>query len=405
MTKIPWKLSLLAILILVRMSLDFSSQYITLSLFDVTISLSQALGIAIALLGTFLLVSERHRLRSFPLILPFGIILLWGLFSLSYSIAPRSTAQDLLRVFDLFTVGLLAFAGTKNLRNFRSVITAILAAGVLPIAFGIAQSFLGIGFSDENVGAARIFGTFAHPNVYSLFLFSIVLISVLFLTLYARIPRSRLLGWTFLALSSLALLLTFSRVAWIALFTSLGLLSLWRFRLFLVPLVLMPIILLVFSPSVRDRIGETFDPTPDSSLAWRQTLWQDNIRNARMNGREWLGTGLETFPKASEDLRGIRFGSNEAHNDFVKSFVEGGYVGLAAFVLYLLSISAIIARSYRHATDGRLKTVFGFLGIFFVSMLLAMLTDNVFKNTPLWWIFFATLGAALGVLRQEQATR
>jgi O-antigen ligase len=405
MTKIPWQLSLLSILILVRMSLDSSPLHFTLPLVDISLSLSQAFGVGVALLGALLIVSERARLRSFPLVAPFGIIFFWGLFSFSYSIAPQSTAQDLLRVFDLFVIGLLAFTGTRNLRNFRSVITAILAASILPIAFGIAQFFLGIGFSDENVGAPRIFGTFAHPNVYSLFLFSIVLTSILFLTLYARIPKSRLIGGAFLALSSLALLLTFSRVAWIALFVSLVLLSLWRFRLLLVPLLLMPLILLIFSSSVRDRVDETFDPTPDSSVVWRQTLWADNIRKAEIDGRQWLGTGLETFPKASEDLRGIRFGSNEAHNDFVKFFIEGGYVGLAAFVAYLLSIISIIVLSYRRTEDPRLKTVFGFLLVFFLSMGLAMLSDNIFKNTPLWWIFFATLGAALGALRQERDTK
>jgi F0F1-type ATP synthase assembly protein I len=35
-------------------------------------------------------------------------------------------------------------------------------------------------------------------------------------------------------------------------------------------------------------------------------------------------------------------------------------------------------------------------------MILSMTTDNIFKNTPLWWVFFALLGAALGALRQER---
>jgi O-antigen ligase len=399
------KAILLFVLIFVRMSLDFSSWRFTLPVIDLTLSLSQALGIAIALLGTALIISERKRLRSFPLLVPFGIILLWGAFSFSYSIAPRSTGQDILRIFDLFVIGFLAFSATENLRNFRSVVTAILAASVLPIAFGFAQFFLGIGFSDENVDTPRIFGTFAHPNTYSLFLFSIVAVSILFLAIYARFRKSRVIGFAFLVLSGGALLLTFSRVAWVALFVFLVLLAIWRARILLLPLILVPIILVTFSSSVQDRIHETLNPTPDSSVVWRQALWADNVRMARINGREWFGTGLDTFPKASEELRGIRFGSNEAHNDFVKFFIEGGYVGLATFAAYLISIFSIVLLSYRRATDARLKTVFGFLGIFLLSMLLAMMTDNIFKNTPLWWIFFTVLGAALGVLRQERDTR
>jgi O-antigen ligase len=396
------KAILLFVLIFIRMSLDFSSLHFMLPIADITLSLSQALGIAIALLGTVLMVSERKKLKSFPLLLPFSIILLLGAFSLSYSIAPRATGQDLLRIFDLFVIGFLAFSATENLRNFRNIVTTILAASVVPIVFGFAQFFLGIGFQDENVDTPRIFGTFAHPNTYSLFLFSIVVISILFLAIYARFQKSRLIGFIFLALSSGALLLTFSRVAWVALFAFLVLLSLWRIRILLLPLILAPIVLVAFSSSVQDRINETLNPTPDSSVVWRQTLWQDNVRMAKIEGREWFGTGLETFPKASEELRGIRFGSNEAHNDFVKFFIEGGYVGLVAFIGYLLSIFSIIILSYRRTTDARLKTIFGFLGIFFLSMFLAMMTDNIFKNTPLWWIFFTALGAALGVLRQEQ---
>ncbi len=170
-------------------------------------------------------------------------------------------------------------------------------------------------------------------------------------------------------------------------------------------MILIPIFILALSGTLRERAIQSFDLNPDSSIAWRLTLWSDNIRKTFIDGREWYGYGLETFPSASEELRGIVLGSNDAHNDFVKFFIEGGYIGLASFIAYLGLLFFPLVRSYRNTPGKDVKTIFGVLIVLLIAIEFSALSDNVFRNTPLWIIFFAAAGGALGAFKTSSKRR
>ncbi len=222
--------------------------------------------------------------------------------------------------------------------------------------------------------------------------------SGLYFLLYVKTPKERLFLLGLTSIFTLMLLLTFARVAWVALFIFVFLLALLRFRLLLFPLILFPFVLSVFSPVFQERVLESFHPTPDSSIVWRQTLWSDVTRYSLQQGRTVFGSGMDTFPLVSEAVRGITNGPNDPHNDFVKFFVEGGVVGVGVLLLYLFTLLTLLVRGYRQERpDSRLRLAYGILILFFFTLELSALTDNVFKNTPVQWIFFATFGALLAI--------
>lgn len=390
-------LMLLALLFVVRMSLDYSAQFVSFTLFDVTLSLSQLLGLAIAFLGTLFILRHFRALFHFPLLLPFLVIALWGSMTLIYTISPKATVTELLRFYNLFVIGFLAYSTTTRYRDFRTLLHAIFVSSLIPIAFGLYQFVMGIGLQDENVSIPRIFGTFSHPNVFSLFLFSLVALGTIYVLVYARTERSRLLIVSYLLLVTITLLLTYARIAWIALFVFLGLLALARARMLIVPMLLVPLVLLVFSDTVRDRVSDIFHPTPDSSIVWRQNLWHDMLLKTRFEDRELLGSGMDTFRVSAEGLRGIRFGSNDPHNDFVKFYVEGGVVGVAVLLLYLGSFLFLIARIYWRTPSHSLRHLALLTGFVVFTLLVASLSDNVFKNTPVQWILWTLLGGLLAL--------
>ncbi|NTV54970.1 MAG: hypothetical protein HGA16_00510 [Candidatus Moranbacteria bacterium] len=395
----------LFLFLIIRMSLDYSSQYITITLFDVTMSFSQILGIAIAAMGLLLVIREGKRLRTFPLLSPFLIIAVWGIASTIGSIAVPSSAQEILRIFDLFVIAFFSYSVIRTETAFRRLLIASTLAFIVPIGVGIYQLANGIGFQDEAVDIPRIYGTFAHPNVFSLSLVAAFAVQTTFLLSYARNRMEKTLSTVALLIIGIALLLTYSRVAWVALAIFLFLLALARFRKLLIPLILLPLMLIAVSSTMRDRVLESFNPKPDSSIVWRQTLWNDVTKKTYLDGREWYGYGISTFPKVSEDLRGIRLGSNDAHNDYVKFFIDGGYTGLIAFLAYIVLILFSMLDRYRPMTAGPLKDTLGILLLLFLSLEASAFSDNVFKNTPLWFLFFAILGAAFGQakgLRREQ---
>lgn len=390
-------LLLLAALIVVRMSLDYSSQFITLTLFDRTFSLSQLLGIGIAALGALFILFHGRALGRFPLLLPYGLVILWGLGTISYSIAPATSLQETLRVFDLFVVGFLAYASVERYRDYRFLLMAIFISSILPILFGIYQFVFGIGLTDENVSAIRIFGTFSHPNVFSLYLFVVAAVAGIYFLVYARQDRARLLSGLYLGLVLVALLLTYARIAWISLFVFALLIALWRYRFLLFPLILLPLVLTAFVPAVNERVMETLNPTPDSSIVWRQNLWHDMILKTNLEDRHWLGSGMDTFRISAETLRGERFGSNESHNDFVKFYVDGGLVGLAVFALYLITFAFPAMKIRRLTPSHSLKNMAALLLLLTLTLVIASLSDNVFKNTPVQWILAIVMGGFLAL--------
>lgn len=395
-------LLLLSLLFIVRMSLDYSSQYISLSLWNITLSLSQLLGLGIAFLGIIFIVLHFQKLLRFPLLVPFLIVTLWGLFTLTYSISPSATTYELLRFFNLFVIGFLAFVSVTRYRDFRTLLHAIFLSSILPVLLGLYQFIFHIGLNDENVSIPRIFGTFSHPNVYSLFLFALIALGILYFLIYAKTRESRLMIMSYLALLAVTLLLTYARIAWIALFVFLFLLSLWRFRPLLIPLMLFPIILVTFSASIQDRVNEAFHPTPDSSITWRQNLWHDMVLKTDFENRELFGSGMDTFRISSEQLRGLRFGSNDPHNDFVKFYVEGGVVGVAVLVLYIGLLLSFIIRIYYKTPSHSLSTLATLSGFVILTLLLASLSDNIFKNTPVQWILWTLLGGLLALYRESR---
>ncbi len=387
---------LLGALIVIRMSLDYTTAFYALPVNDTALSLSQVFGIGVALLGIVVIARHRGKLMDFPLLFPFALILSWGSLTLVYSVSPTASLQELVRVFDLFALSFFAFLAVKDTRDIKRLFSVFFVASVLPVLFGMAQFFLGIGLVDPNVDTPRIFGTFSHPNVFSLFLFVMVILSFSFFLFLALSRTERIISLSLFLLACLVLLLTFSRVAWIALFLFFLALGIFRYRLALFPLIMLPLLLFGLSTSFQSRVLDSFATDPDSSLVWRQNLWRDTTTQAVADQRVLLGTGLDTFPLVSENLRGIKLGSNEAHNDFVKFFIDGGLVGLAVFLVFLVSISLILARHALHTPDPILRNLFWFLFLLFVILQVSALTDNVFKNTPVQWLFFSLLGAVLG---------
>ncbi|NTV54886.1 MAG: O-antigen ligase family protein [Candidatus Moranbacteria bacterium] len=392
----------LFILIVVRMSLDYTSQYFTLSVFEHQLTLSEAFGVGIGVIGLLTLVRNARRLASFPLLPPFVLMMLWGALSFFYSLSPSSTLRDLLRIFDLFTFGFLAYTVVRDRNDFKRLLQLLLFSFLVPLLVAFYQSVAGIGFQDESSPIPRIFGTFAHPNVFSLALFAALALGVLYRTEYASSKGEKFLSSSFLVAAGLAMVLTLSRVAWVAAAVFFLILSAYRYRKIILPLILIPVLAFALSDTIRVRTTQTFDLNPDSSIAWRLGLWSDNVRKTYVDGREWYGYGLESFPVASEDLRGIKLGSNEAHNDYVKFFVEGGYIGLIVFLTYVVLILRSLFLGFRNTKDDtRLKTTFGLLVILLLSIEASALSDNVFRNTPLWIVFFSAAGGALSLSRLQ----
>lgn len=393
--------ALLSLLIVVRMSLDIFGDTLSLALGKYTsLSLSQALGIEVAFFTSIALFLLRRNLRELPFISPFLAILAWGFLSLLVSIDAGTTAREILRVFDMFLLFALTFVAVKKPDDFRTILLATFASSVIPILVGIYQFVFNIGFQDESVSIPRIFGTFSHPNIFSLYLSSLVALSTLFFVVFARNAHEKVFTGTIALIYTAMLFATYTRIAWITLFVFFFILSILQFRKMLLPLIFIPLFLFLAIAPFQERFLDSFRASPDSSITWRLTLWKDAINTTIANKNTFFGSGMNTFPLVSESIRGMSQGpSNDPHNDFVKFFVEGGVVGLFIFIFFLGKIAVSLLIKFLNARDQTERNVFLILFALFVSLIVASLSDNIFKNTPVQWIFWITLGAALSAFQ------
>jgi len=258
------------------------------------------------------------------------------------------------------------------------------------------QFLLGIGYTDAAFTIPRIFGTFSHPNSFSLYLISIF--AALFIYIYVSNDRNNKIVFASLFfVFSLAILLTYTRVAWIALLIFFGLLGLAKFRKFLISILIFIIAAYIFIPSIQERINEGIYISPSNSVTFRKTLWRDSINEVLTNRKQVSGYGVNTFEIVMQNKKGSHRGSVAAHNDFVRFFLEGGFIGLGVFIFFITYILLFLLLKYRASDSNEKRMVFLILFALFLSMTIAGLTDNIMRNTPLQWIFWVLLGASLKV--------
>lgn len=389
---------------IIRMVLDYSAEYLSVEIIHgFSLTLSQLMGAGLFLVGILYCVIQWRRLRSIPFALTPLVLLVFSALTLWYSVDRQETLKELLRTADLFMLYAVAYAAVRDKAGHRALILAVLFSACVPSAIGFFQFVTQAGFYDEALGISRIYGTFSHPNVFSLYLFITIAAAFLYLRLYAAVSWQRVGAILFIVVEGILLVLTLTRVGWIAVLVFAFLMALVFDRRWIVALAAGSVALYVLSPLVRDRVSATLHPQPGDSITWRIDLWEDGISQTLQDGRWLLGYGINTFPIVAEHIREDRFGGNDPHNDFVKFFVEGGLIGLGLWLIYIGGVTGFLVNQYRRlpAAEGRFSHLV-LLGVF-MGIVVAGLSDNAFKNTPLQWIFWLLLGANLGVFRISNA--
>ncbi len=193
--------------------------------------------------------------------------------------------------------------------------------------FGIIQYFtyihLPLRFWGTGSEVERITSFFDYPNALALYLAPLL---GLFLTLKVygtEIIKKQWLFWIGIALMTIALLLTFSRGAWLALVIVLGLVLIRHFgaKKTVWPMLGIILILLGFAP-VRERLLLGLS---DSSSLVHSQLWTIGIH--QIWSHPVFGNGLHGFSALNVSY---------PHNIFLNFWLEMGLLGLVSFCAILL---------------------------------------------------------------------
>ena len=241
------------------------------------------------------------------------------------------------------------------------IVAALLAGELITAVLGIRQLYGNTEelarWADPNSvanGTIRIYGTLENPNLFAGFLLPILPLAAVALLRW-QTPLRRLYAAAGLGVGLVALVLTYSRGAWMGMVASLGALMLllalrqtrswpplWRRLVPLVLLVGATIVLVVLVSQVeplRVRVLSLVAGREDSSNNFRLNVWQAAID--MIQARPWLGIGPgnTAFNLIYPLYQQPKFNALSAYSIPLEIAVEAGIPGV--LVLLGLLVSAV----------------------------------------------------------------
>jgi putative inorganic carbon (hco3(-)) transporter len=309
----------------------------------------------------------------------------------------RAGGLELLRILAAVMMFIVLEQLIVNHAILRRVLLAAFLSLVFPLAYTLS-GFVASGPASEVKGAfTRITGPFSTSNVFARYLMLMIIFGV---ALYPHLGRRlRLALGAALALSSVFLLLTYTRTAIIGTAIGVVLVGALHSRRLLLGLLVLAVCAFLLVPQLSSRftqLGESATPADVASrntLTWRINYWTEVLPLA--NSSPVTGIGLTSTQFATDEAK-------QPHNDFVRAYVETGLIGLGAYLAVLVALLALGLRAVRVSPPGTLDrgVAVGFLGCA-VAFVAVSLAANVLSNVVLLWYLFAFAAAASFVARQQ----
>ncbi len=284
------------------------------------------------------------------------------------------------------------------------------AAAFVLFAAVLASTLGGLYLYREGVyfpGAAhRIWLAFLHPNAGGSALLLLLPISLAFLLFPAPSGLKVLAGAVSLAFSA-AMLLTFSRTAWICLLFAFVILSAgWPGRWRLWSAVLLAVFLVVLGAAAgprsyfRERVRSVLDVSRDVNLMKRRIYWEGTVRLIARRPILGYGTGYRPFMAVWEAQEEPVFltptGEKpiHSHNLYLALGFASGLAGLFAFLAVLWRLFGVLRRRLLWSGDWFFCALGHGLLAGFAGFLAGGLIDHPLFTVRLAFLFWFLVGLA-----------
>ena len=266
------------------------------------------------------------------------------------------------------------------------ILKAVFASAIVPVMLGLVGPYIGLHLVETKDRVTRVTSTFVGANSFSYYLVFLGLMAF-GLARYAK-PKFRVPLIGLGSLLTLTLVLTYTRTAWIAFAAGMVVIAAYTSRKVLVGVVVVLVLSVLFVPAIGDRFQElgsdnTYNTYRRDSLEWRLAYWTDILPLA--NANPVTGIGLKMTPEVSGKL---------PHNDYIRSYVEMGLVGLISFLVMLVAMIRTPMRALRKYDDDlRRGILLGFLAIA-IALGISSMADNLINQVVVLWYVFALGGYA-----------
>ena len=314
-------------------------------------------------------------------------------------------------------------------QDFKIVYYTFLGMGALLCLHGIYQYVIAVPIpatwvTQTEMGVrTRVFSLTGSPNIFGSL---IVLLAPMAagLIYFSKKKWMKFLYFCITGIICLCLLFTFSRGAWVGMVVAVIVFALFIDRRLLVLMAAAVAGVLVFVPSITNRLTYLFtsDYAEASAIGGRALRWQVG-KMLLLENNPWLGFGLGRFGGAVAMNNKILDETEEFYyfymdNYYLKTMVEMGYIGIIFFIILLAALviwglRAIYRSNIEHISDredplfrniGNPKALS--VGIFsgLIGVLVHCYFENIFEE-PYMMAYFWGLAAMLmylGFFRRGQ---
>lgn len=280
-------------------------------------------------------------------------------------------------------------------KKIKPVLVAVFASTVVPLLVAAYQAISTHGRFEAG-GFSRIRSTFVHPNPFALYLTFMIAMGVALLPHVAG--RVRIALGTVLVGCGIALVLTYTRTAWICTVLALIMVGILQSKRLLGLLLVGGLVAVIAVPSIGARFSDLSDSshasgTAGNSLIWRVDYWTQMLPLANRNPA--TGIGLKMAQYNTEEQKA-------PHNDFLRAYVETGILGFLAYLWLLFCMVDTAWSAVVRAGPGFDKGVAVGFAACVTAYLTMSLVSNVVSQVVLLWYFFAFAACAIAVSRRHE---
>ena len=353
-------------------------------------------GLTFLVVLTFFFLNIRE-IKLTPL---FGLILVFiglSVLSVFYSINSSESIREAVRIITIFLLYFLAYNLIQDEKDWNLLLKFILISYIFPGLVAFGQFALGMGLPDEFGGFNRVYGTFDHPNpfaFYTFFILGIIIALILSQKKEVAFKLNKRKLWILASPLIFLLFATYTRSALACLIIFVLVLGLLKYRRILLGGLVLFLITYFLSSVFQERLWELFTLDPYGSIVWRLRLWEQMMPISLW--QPWFGYGAGTFNSLVEYYRGFQWGSLEAHNDYLKIFVENGIIGLLSYISIILGLLFYLFRIIKKSIEDN-KTLALSILIISISLFIISFFDNILRTTALQWNFWILLGGWLKI--------
>lgn len=388
-----------------------SSQY-----YNLPINLVGIICFFLVILGVITIFLNYQKIKSVPLKLIISSYIIYVFFSIFWSVDKSASLSGIIYFITPFFVYIITYSYFSKKEDLIKIIAFSIISSVLPVIISIYQIITKDFFFEPDSTLERIKGPFTHPNLFGLYLFLVLALTISFyLAKNNATVKDNKLTIFYGLLLTVMLTLSYSRVSWASLALFLLLTTAARKAFFIFLAAISPIIAIIFSfvDNLRMRILELFNTAIFNSWIARKNIWK--VAWGEMLKKPLFGHGAGSSETVIEAAKPWQGGSSIPHNDFMLYALELGIAGVVFFVAYTVGSLYNTYKIFQKEANKNISiNVFGktmeinfkILIFCILAILIATIPASFFESTSRriinQIIIWAILGSLFNLQKLEQ---